>query len=121
MLQLEVDQPKNLLKMVFSQRVTPEETRDEREQLPAILRQLQPGFKLLGDFTALESMDYACAPDIEYTMDLCNAAGIAKVVRVIPDPRRDIGLSIMSLFHYRRGVLIITCQTMEEGLAALAD
>ena len=121
MLQFEVDQPQNLMKMVFSRRVTPEDTRDGRGKLPAILRQLQPGFKLLGDFTTLESMDYACAPDIEYTMDQCNAAGISKVVRVIPDPRRDIGMSIMSLFHYRRGISIVTCQTMEEGLAALKD
>jgi hypothetical protein len=30
-------------------------------------------------------------------------------------------MSIMSLFHYRRGIAIITCQTMEEGLAALKD
>ena len=121
MFQVEVDQPKNLLKMVFFGRVTADETRDWRGQLPALLRQLQPGFKLLGDFTALESMDYACAPDIEFAMDLCNEAGVAKIVRVIPDPRRDIGLSIMSRFHYHRGVAIITCETMEEGLAALGD
>ena len=47
-------------------------------------------------------MDVACAPDIEQAMDLLNEAGIVKVVRVIAHPRQDIGLSIMSLFHYRR-------------------
>jgi hypothetical protein len=121
MFQIEADQPKNLLKMVFSGHVTPVETHAWREKLAAILGELRPGFKLLVDFTTLESMDYACAPDIEYAMDLCNKTGVAKIVRVIPDPRRDIGMSIMSLFHYRRGIAIITCQTMEEGLAALAD
>jgi hypothetical protein len=41
--------------------------------------------------------------------------GIAKVVRVIPDPGKDIGLSIMSLFHYRRGVSIVTVETLAEA------
>jgi hypothetical protein len=101
--------------------VTPDETHAWREKIGAVLGQLRPGFKLLADFTFMESMDYACAPDVEYAMDLCNEAGVAKVVRVIPDPRLDIGMSIMSLFHYPRSVSIITCQSMQEGLAALAD
>jgi hypothetical protein len=121
MLQAEADQAKNLLKLAFSQRVTADETRGWREKIPALLRQLKPGFKLWSDFTSLKSMDQNCAPDIEFVMDLCNEAGVAKVVRVIPDPRQDIGLNIMSLFHYRRRVLIVTCQTVGEGLAALAD
>jgi hypothetical protein len=36
-------------------------------------------------------------------------------VRVIPDSRKDIGLNIMSLFHYRRGVRIVTCETLAEA------
>jgi len=27
----------------------------------------------------------------------------------------------MSLFHYRRCVAIVTCETLEEGMAALGD
>jgi hypothetical protein len=64
-------------------------------------------------------MDLACAPDIEFAMDLFDKAGIAKVVRIISDPAKDIGFSIMSLFHYRRRIPIITCETMEEALRAL--
>jgi hypothetical protein len=41
------------------------------------------------------------------------------VVRVIPDPHKDIGLNILSLFHYRRGVRIVTCETLEEAMRAL--
>jgi hypothetical protein len=37
------------------------------------------------------------------------------VVRVIPDPHRDIGMTIMSVFHYRGGVKIFTCQTLAEA------
>jgi hypothetical protein len=54
-------------------------------------------------------------------MDLCNKKGIALVVRVIADPRKDIGFNILSIFHYRRGVRIVTVETLDEGLKALGD
>jgi hypothetical protein len=54
-------------------------------------------------------------------MDACDKAGISKIVRIIPCPRKDIGLKIMSCFHYRRSVSFVTCHTMEEALKALAD
>jgi hypothetical protein len=38
---------------------------------------------------------------------------------VIPDPTIDIGLQIMSLFHYGHDVRIITCATLEEAMRAL--
>ena len=53
-------------------------------------------------------------------VDLCNKQGIEMVVRVIPDPQKDIGLNILSLFHYRRRVRIVTCATLEEAMKALA-
>lgn len=121
MFQVETDKSKNLLRTAFSQRVTPDETARWREKFGESVASLSAGFKLITDLTALDSMDMACAPDIEWAMDVCNKAGISKVVRIIPDPQKDIGLRIMSLFHYRRGVPIITCNTMEEALAALAD
>jgi hypothetical protein len=42
------------------------------------------------------------------------------VVRVIPDPTKDIGLNILSVFHYRHRVRVVTCQTMEEAARLLA-
>ena len=55
-------------------------------------------------------------------MSLClNKKGIEMVVRVIPDPRKDIGLNILSLFHYRRGLRILTYETLDEAMKALAD
>ena len=60
-------------------------------------------------------MDVACAPHIEKAMDLCNEKGASIVVRVIPDPTRDIGLQIMSVFHYDGRVRIVTCTTLAEA------
>lgn len=120
MFQIETDPAKNLLQFVFSGRVTREDTTRWKEALPQALAQLKPGFKLLTDLSGLDSMDADCAPDIEWSMDALNKAGIVKVVRVIPDPHKDIGLKIMSVFHYRRCTSIVTTESMAEGLEALA-
>ena len=34
---------------------------------------------------------------------------------------KHIGLNILSLFHYRRRVRIVTCETLEEAMKALTD
>ena len=53
-------------------------------------------------------------------MDMCNEKGVEMVVRLIPDPHKDIGLNIMSLFHYRRRVRLVTCETLAEAMKILA-
>jgi hypothetical protein len=52
-------------------------------------------------------------------MDMCNEKGVEMIVRVIPDPHKDIGFSILSLFHYHRQVRIVTCATLDEALKVL--
>ncbi len=115
MIKFEVDEPKRLLVIRYSGVVEAEETEKGLEQIRNGLSKLQSGFRLLADLTALESMDTACAPFIEKAMDLCNQKGASMVVRVIPDPRRDIGLQIMSIFHYRGDVQIFTCETLAQA------
>jgi hypothetical protein len=34
-------------------------------------------------------------------MDLIDQHGVSFVVRVIPNPKQDIGMNILTLFHYR--------------------
>ena len=119
MIHFEVDQPRNLLVIRYSGMVPAEETEKGVEQVRAGLAKLQTGFRLLADLTDLESMDPACAPFIEKSMDLCNEKGASMVVRVIPDPHRDIGLQIMSIFHYRGDTQIFTCETMAQAYEIL--
>ena len=119
MIQAEVDKSRNLLKVSYTGRVTPEETKTGVERLRLLLADVRPGFRLLADLGGLESMDLACVPDLEKIMDLCDRKGVETVVRVIPDPKKDIGLNIMSLFHYRRRVRIVTCETIEEAKRVL--
>jgi len=82
-----------------------------QEQLP----KLKEGFKILTDLSDLDNMEANCRPYIEKTMDLCNQHGVDTIVRVIPDKSKDIGFSIMSLFHYSKEVKIYTCNSFEEA------
>jgi len=120
MIEASIDNSTNLLKVVYGGHVGAEETKQSLAQVEPMVMQMRPGFRLLSDLRNLQSMDLGCVPYIEQVMDLCDDREIGMVVRVIPDPHKDIGLNIMSLFHYRRGVRIVTCETIEEAEAALA-
>lgn len=121
MYRAEVDKKRNLLKISYTQRVGPEEAKRWTQELEPLLAELQSGFQVLVDLSGLEAMDLGCLPHIEAVMDLCNKKGVQTVVRVIPDPQKDIGLNILSLFHYRRHVHIVTCETMAEAKRALGQ
>jgi len=111
----EVDEPERLLVIRYRGVVEAEETEKGLEQIRNGLTKLQSGFRLLADLSELQSMDVACAPFIEKAMDMCNEKGASMVVRVIPDPHRDIGMQIMSIFHYRGDVQIFTCETLAQA------
>ncbi len=115
MIKFDADQLKNLLVIRYTGHVVPDEAEKGVEQVRSGLAKLQSGFRLLADLTGLELMDVACAPFIEKAMDLCNEKGASIVVRVIPDPHRDIGLQIMSYFHYSGDVQILTCETLAQA------
>ena len=119
MVAIEVDQPKRLLVVRYSGVVGPDEAEEGLKQIRSGLVQLESGFRLLADLTDLELMDVACAPFIEKAMDACNARGASMIVRVIPDPHRDIGMRIMSIFHYASDVRILTCETIAQALGIL--
>ena len=121
MVKAEADKAKNLLRITYGQHVGPEETKRCAEAVQLLVGDLQPGFRLLTDLSGLEAMDLACVPHIKKMMDLCNKKGVDTVVRVIPDPHKDIGFNIMSLFHYRRRVRIVTCEKLEEAIRVLRE
>jgi len=107
------------MKVTFKGEVDPEQAREGAETINSLLADMTPGFKLLTDFTGLEKMDTECAPHIRRVMDLCNEKGISLVVRVMPDPHKDIGFNILSIFHYGRTVRIVTVENLDEAMKAL--
>jgi anti-anti-sigma regulatory factor len=114
------DKPNNLLRMTFSGHVTADEAKQGTDELADHLVETESGFRLLTDLTGLEAMDTECVPYIRSSMDILNKKGVAMVVRVIPDPQKDIGFKILSLFHYGHDVQIVTCESLEEAMRALA-
>ena len=115
MISFEANVPKKLLEIRYGGVVQAEETEKGLEQLRASLGRLETGFRVLVDLTALELMNLKCAPFVKKAMDLCNEKGASMVVRVIPDPHRDIGMAIMSIFHYGGDVRIFTCETLGQA------
>lgn len=112
---VEADRANNLLVIRYRDRVGSPDVERCAAEVSKALTSLKPGFRLLADFTGLESMDAACAPHLRHIMRLCNEKEVSAVVRVIPNPQRDIGLRIMSFFHYGPEVHITTCSTLEEA------
>src|ERR1041385_2707684 len=110
-----IDQTRALLQIRFEGHVDLPEAIAAAHRIEELLPQLGPSFCLLTDLSGLEEMDVACEPVIDRLMDLLNRRGIRKVVRVVPDPRKDIGFGIMSLFHYDPKVRLVTCQTLAEA------
>jgi anti-anti-sigma regulatory factor len=115
-----IDKISNVLKLSFTGEVKVVEARQALQEIERLVAELQPGFRLLTDLTGLNLMEQDCVPEISRTMDLMNQKGVSLVVRVIPDPHKDIGFNIMSLFHYRHGLRIVTCDTMEQAEKVLA-
>ncbi len=109
------DISRNLIEVTYSGKVSIADVRAVSKTVQELLPQLRQGFTFLADLSGLESMELDSVGDITKIMDFCNAAGIGTVVRIIPDPRKDIGLNILSIIHYRRGVHMITCQTAAEA------
>jgi len=120
MIEFETDLSRSLFVIRYRGHVAPDQVEKSFDEIRRRLNDFQQDFRLLGDMTELETMDVGCAPFIEQMMDLFNAKGVSTIVRIIPDPHRDIGLAIMSIFHYRGDVRVVTCQSLAEADQILA-
>ena len=116
---IQADIARNLIEVRYRGRVTAAEVKAVHGEVLNLLPQMRQGFTFLADLSSLESMELECVADITKIMDACNAAGIGTVIRIVPDPRKDIGLNILSIIHYRRGVHVLTCQNSAEAQRAI--
>ena len=120
MYSVELDRTKHLLVISASQRVTAEQAKLAAESVRQLLQHVAPGFRVLADFRWLDSMDSAAARHIADIMDTLAEKGVISVTRVIPDPHKDIGLNILSQFHYGPKIQIATFQTLADALQSMA-
>ncbi|HWA10048.1 MAG TPA: hypothetical protein VG838_11405 [Opitutaceae bacterium] len=117
--EIEVEAPRNLLHLRYAGSVTAADMKAGIQRTEGLLAQMRKGFTVVADLTGLEAMALDCGPHLSRMMELCKVQGVGRVIRVIPDPSKDIGLNILSLIHYRGKVQVITCETMAEAERAL--
>jgi anti-anti-sigma regulatory factor len=119
MYSVEADKSKRLVVISTIGRVTKEEAKQAAQQVRDILKDFAAGFRVLADFRWLESMDTAAARHVAEIMDALTEKQVALVIRVMPDPHKDIGLNILSQFHYGPEIQITTFDTMADALQSL--
>ena len=113
--EIRTDATHNLIRIRYLGHVTATGMKACRAEVERLLPGMHAGFTMLTDLSGLESMELDCVPPLTKIMDLCRTMGIGTVVRVIPDRSKDIGFNILSAIHYRRGVQIVTCESMAEA------
>ena len=117
---VELDRSKRLLVITAAQRVTGEEVKRIAKRVRELLQDVAPGLHLLADFRLLKSMDSTAAQHIADIMDMLAEKQVASVTRVMPDPHKDIGLNILSQFHYGPNVTITTFETLADAVQSIA-
>jgi len=110
---------KQVLFVSYIGRVRPEELARAVEDSKTLLDELRPGFISLVDLTNLEAMELDCAPGLGRMMESIDQRGVGMVVRVIPDPTKDIGINILTLFHYTHRPKIVTSKNMTDAATYL--
>jgi hypothetical protein len=114
-----VDESGRVLTMSYGGHVVAEEMKCCLGTVRDLMDQLKAGFFLLTDLSNLESMEASCAPDLGEIMDLCSAKEMSTVVQVIPDPKKDIGFDLISVFHHHPPVKTQTHQSLAEAIQCL--
>lgn len=115
MFSVSVDKTGNKLTITLKAQFNLQDAKQLYAQVQEIVPKLEKGFILLTDMTLLEHMDLNIKSSIEKTMDLINKQGVSKIIRIIPDQKKDIGFSIMSLFHYSTEVPIHTYKSYQQA------
>ena len=121
MFSVEADKSKRLVVISVAGHVTAEDVKEAAQQVREILVDIAPGFRALTDFRWLESMQTAASPYMAEIMDALSQKNVSSVVRVIPDSRKDIGLNILSQFHYGPETRVVTFETLADALQSLAE
>lgn len=117
---VEADATKRFVVISVAGRVATEEARETAQRVHDLLKSIEPGFVALTDFRWLESMETGAAPFIGEIMDALAEKKVSAVVRVVPDPHKDIGLNILSQFHYGPETRLLTFETLADAVQSLA-
>ena len=121
MYSVEADPSKRLLVISAAGKVTKKEVAVVAQEVRKMMTEAAPGFRVLTDFRWLDRMEPGAAIHIAEIMDALAENNVAVVVRVVPDPHKDIGLNILSQFHYGPHIKIATFESLAAALAMLME
>jgi hypothetical protein len=117
MYSVEADGARRVFVIAASGEVLASEVRQGAQELKGLLQDATPGFAVLADFRGLEAMQPETAQQIGAVMDQFAEKEVAMVIRVIPDRYKDVGLNILSQFHYSPAVEVASVTTLAEAIA----
>ena len=120
MFQADLDPSERLLTIRYFGHVHAAEIDLCMARVRALTVHVEAGFCVLTDLSGLDEMDPECAARIGAIMSYLRERHLGKVVRVVPDPRKDIGFTLLSRFHYDGSVPMATFETLEEAMEFLA-
>jgi len=121
MYSVESDRSKRLLVISAAGEVTKNEVEAVALRVRDMMNEVTPGFRVLTDFRWLDRMEPTAATHVAEIMDALAKKDVAAVVRVVPDPHKDIGLNILSQFHYGPKIKLATFESLAEALSALIN
>lgn len=116
---LEIDHKHNRIHLMMSERFDAPQAESLLVDAQTRAEEMKAGFHVLCDLTTLEEFDPDAKATFRRFMDLMNRSGARKIIRIIPDPLDNFGLTVMSIFHYDDSVHIINCKTLKEALTHL--
>ena len=114
MIKLSHDKKRNIVILSYEGNVNIKEEKELYRKLQTLIPKCHRGFKLLVDLSLVDNIKKEVLPVIKKIMDLFDQHGISEVIRIIPDPDKDIGFNILSIFHYAKDIKMLTCQSLEQ-------
>jgi hypothetical protein len=121
MISVELNRSGRLLIISATGHVSAEEVEQTAGRVRDLLQQAAPGLHALTDFRWLESIHPSAAPYITEIMGTLARHHVASIIRIIPNPGRDIGLEMLAQFRYSAELPISTVETLVEALDSLSD
>ena len=121
MVKVRYDRKRKTVIVEFAGNVDAEQAKQFFADLEKIRPQLEKHFKLLTDFSFVDTMEFSVKREIETAMDLFNAQGVTEIIRVIPDANMDIGFNLMSAAHYSKQIKVHTVRSRQEAEAHLGS
>jgi hypothetical protein len=112
---LEIDPVRNRLHVSLAGDFCETDAKALLGELMERLAELKADFHVLCDLTSLEGFEKAARPHYRAVMELCSHSGASKVIRIIPDPLNNFGVTIMSHIHYDSTIPIINCKSLNEA------